>query len=281
MINMTYEHYKIAPCVCIKINRLPDEQIDQFIILDALGKKLKISAAELKDRFVDQYWIQTKWTIGKVYLRVLNLRKVGLIFKVITEIPNQFEYNQIMLRWIVDLGFRMAECNSYKGNDVTDWPGDIVDFQGTRITEFKQRDAQNKFPMIPDEILERYKVVRHAGSGSSYKDTHNISSGVEDSDVTVGGSGQSGGGSGSNAALAAAAYAAAGGGAFGTVAAALATMGSHDDDDHSISGQSGIGNGMGSEYFDAGQEIQSSGSEYNDGGFDDGDSGDCGGSVDF
>lgn len=279
---MAYEHYKIAPCVCIKINRLPDEQIDQFIILDALGKKSKISAADLKDRFVDQYWIQTKWTIGKVYLRVLNLRKVGLIFKVITEIPNQFEYNQIMLRFIVDLDFRMAECNSQKGNDFTDWPGDIVDFQGTRITEYTQKDAQNKFPMIPDEVLAEYKVVRHAGAWSSHEDTHNISSGVEDSDVTIGGSGQSGGGSGSNAALAAAAYSAAGGGVFGTVAAALATMGNHgDDDDHSISGQSGIGNGMGSEYFGTGQEIQSSGSEYNDGGFSDGDSGDCGGSVDF
>ena len=279
---MAYEHYKIAPCVCIKINRLPDEQIDQFIILDALGKKSKISAAELKDRFVESYWIQTKLTIGKFYLRVLNLRKVGLIFKVITEIPNQFEYNHIMLRWIVDIDFRMAECNSQKGNDMTDWPGDIVDFQGKRITEYNQKDAQNNFPMIPDEVLSKYKVVRHAGACQDYKNTHNISSGVEDSDVTIGGSGQSGGGSSSNAALAAAAYSAAGGGVFGTVAAALATMGSHGDDDaHSISGQSGIGNGMGSEYFDAGQEIQSSGSEYNDGGFNDGDSGDCGGSVDF
>ena len=278
MINMAYEHYKIAPCVCIKINRLPDEQIDQFIILDALGKKSKISAAELKDRFVDSYWIQKNWVADKVYLRVLNLRKVGLIFKVITEIPNQFEYNQIMLRWIVDINFRMAECNSQKGNDLTDWPGDIVDFQGNRITEYKQRDAQDKFPMIPDEMLERYKVVRHAGTWSSYKDTHNISSGVDDSDVSIDGSGQSGGGNGSNAALAAAAYSAAGGGVFGTVAAALATMGSHDDDDdYSISGQSRIGNGDGSEYFDPGQEIQSSGSECN-GGFG---GGDCGGSVDL
>lgn len=279
---MAYEHYKIAPCVCIKINRLPDEQIDQFIILDALGKKSKISAAELKDRFVESYWIQKSWVINKVYLRVLNLRKVGLIFKVITEIPNQFEYNQIMLRWIVDLNFRMAECNNQKGNDFTDWPGDIVDFQGKRITEYNQKDAQNNFPMIPDEVLSKYKVVRHAGSWTSYNDVHNISSGVEDSDITISGSGQAGGGNGSNAALAAAAYAAAGGGAMGAVAAALATMGSHGHNDgHELSGQTGIGNGAGSEYFDTGEEIQSSGSEYNDGGFSDGDSGDCGGSVDF